>query len=88
MPSRSISKLVKTGGLLSDKSNEFAKLSATDRLVCVDILCNNRTELKTWLIYTSQNYTSSGVRIDVEKLLEDINKFERYANTMDRGIGD
>lgn len=81
--SHSIEDLRRKGGLLSDKSNEFAKLNQADKLVCLDILEKNRKDLGTWIVYTSKYYKAGGIEINIDRLLEEISKFEEYANMMD-----
>jgi len=83
MGNKSIDHLVKRGGLLSDHSNEFAKLSRTDKLVCLEIMANNSGELKAFVVYTCRQYRLKGVVINNEKLLEDLVKFQTFAGNMD-----
>lgn len=83
MSTNSIESLRKKGGLLTDKSNEFAKLNQDDKLICLDIVYRNRQELNAWIIYTARNYRTNGVEINVDKFIDDIIKFEEYARLLD-----
>lgn len=81
-----IAKMKKDGWLLTHKSSNFAKLSRTDKLVCLDIISRNRKELQAWLLYIARSYVATGTNIDVGRLIEDIENFERYAKEMNLGI--
>ncbi len=83
MGNKSIDQLLKRGSLLSNHSNEFAKLSRTDKLVCLEIMENNNGNLKAFVIYTCRQYRLQGVEIDKEELLKDLVKFQNFAAEMD-----
>lgn len=83
MSTKSIDDLQQKGGLLTDKSSEFAKLNQGDKLVCLDVLEKNRKDLEAWIGYTSRSYKANGIEINIVRLVEEISKFEEYANVMD-----
>jgi len=69
--------------LLTNSSNEFAKLHRVDKLVCLEILLNRRSELGHYVKFTARNYLHLGIKINADQLLSDLNDFEQYAATMD-----
>lgn len=83
MGNKAIDRLLKRGSLLSNHSNEFAKLSRTDKLVCLEIMENNSGSLKAFVIYTCRQYQLQGVELDREELLKDLLKFQSFAAGMD-----
>ena len=83
MPQMQIDQLMKRGMALASIFIVFAKLSRTDRLVCMEILYRNIGELNAFVVYTCGQYQSTGIQIDHKNLMSDLIQFQANALEMD-----
>lgn len=78
---KTIQSLEKKVSLLFDKSNQFNKLSRTDRLTCLSVLEDNPKDLEAVVNYICQSY---GSKIDTTELLNELRNFHHNMLTIDR----
>ena len=64
--------------LLTNSSNEFAKLDREDKLVCLEVLANNPKAIRAWVHYVTETYRRRDTSFSQEKLNSEINDFQNF----------